>query len=428
MFQILFIVSQAGCLWSGSRLPVFICFRCLPLPFICLPGLVLVVARLLSHFLSFLSHFSQPRCFCFPLPLICLPLLFICLPGWVLVVARLVSHFLSFVSHFFSQAGCLWSGPRLACLPLPCICFPFPYICTTSFLFPHLICVSASVLLFSTSFDLSPTSFHLSPRLGACGRPACLPLPFICLPLLFPGWVLVVRSPPGLSPTSLHLFPISLHLRNFFFVSTFVFQPRCFCFPLPLICLPLLFICLPGWVLVVGCLRIFVFVSHFLSCVSHAGCSLHLSPTSQQEIKANKAVNPGLEGLANSYVILPDGSLCYTFQDFPVITQQGATFMAPIRVNVRECTASFAKKGASRKLSVSSMMTWRRHEDEQLLVFHELQRLPIDLVDPVDSSHLALPAREPCTPLPSPTTVRPTTAFPYVDDFETRPSHDEAAV
>ena len=70
-------VSQARCLWSGSRL------ACLPLPFICLPLLF-----------------------------ICLPVLFICLPGWVLVVGfpaglsptsfHLGSHFLSFVSHFFS--------------------------------------------------------------------------------------------------------------------------------------------------------------------------------------------------------------------------------------------------------------------------------------------------------------------------------------
>ena len=92
-------------------------------------------------------------------------------------------------------------------------------------------------------------------------RPACLPLPFICLPVLFirlPGWVLVVRFPAGLSPTFI-------------------------CFPLLFMCLPLPFICpptsfhlspssfhcllsprlgacgrVPGWL-----------VSHFLSFVSH---------------------------------------------------------------------------------------------------------------------------------------------------------------
>ena len=96
---------------------------------------------LVSHLLSFVS-----------------PVLFICLPSWVLVVGFLaglsptsfhlspssfhlsprvgacgrvpgwlVSHFLSFVSQFFSfvsQAGRLWSGSRLACLPLPFICLP----------------------------------------------------------------------------------------------------------------------------------------------------------------------------------------------------------------------------------------------------------------------------------------------------------------
>ena len=178
--------------WSGSR-PA-----CLPLPFICLPVLFFclpvlficracgrVPGRLVSHFLSFVSHFfsgcgrvpgrlvshfllivshffsfvSQAGCLCLPLPFICLPVLFICLPGWVLVVGfpaglsptsfhlsptlspssfhlslrlgAFVSHFLECVLRFFSfvsQAGCLWSGSRLACLALPCICLPFPFM------------------------------------------------------------------------------------------------------------------------------------------------------------------------------------------------------------------------------------------------------------------------------------------------------------
>ena len=166
---------------------------------------------------------SGSRLACLPRPFICLPLLFICLPGWVLVVGfpaglsptsfhlsptsfhlsprlgacgrvpgRLVSHFFSFVSHFFSfvsQAGCLWSGSRPACLPLLFICLP-------------VLCLWSG----------SRLACHLSPRLGACGRLACLPRPFICLPLLFiclPSWVLVVvvGFPAGLSPTSLHLSP-----------------------------------------------------------------------------------------------------------------------------------------------------------------------------------------------------------------------------
>ena len=71
-------------------------------------------------------------------------------PGW------LVSHFLSFVSHFFSfvsQAGRLWSGSRLACLPLPFMCLPLLFICRAGCLWSGL-------------------------------RLACLPRAFICLPLL----------------------------------------------------------------------------------------------------------------------------------------------------------------------------------------------------------------------------------------------------
>ena len=108
-------------------------------------------------------------------------------PGW------LVSHFLSHLS----PRPLLWSGSRLACLPLPFICprpacLPLPFIRV-----PLLFC------------------------LWSGSRLACLPLPFICLPLLFiclpllfnclpvlftclAGWVLVVGFPAGLSPTSFH--------------------------------------------------------------------------------------------------------------------------------------------------------------------------------------------------------------------------------
>ena len=231
--------------WSDSRpacLPLpFIClpilFICLPVLFICLPGWVLVVGfpaglsptsfhiclpghfcgrvrgwlvshflsfvpgRLVSHFLSFVSHFFSA-----------------CgrVPGW------LVSHFLSFVSHFFSfvyhffsivspffslvsQAGCLWSGSRLACLPLPFIlgaCGRVPGRLVSHFL----ECVSHFFSFVSQAGCLSPTSF-----------------PFVCVSLLFiclPGWVLVVGFPGGLSPTSLHLSPTfspnSLLLSQFF--------------------------------------------------------------------------------------------------------------------------------------------------------------------------------------------------------------------
>ena len=188
-------VSQAGCLWSGSRL------ACLPLPFICLPGSVgwvLVVGftsfqlsprlgacgrvpgQLVSHFLSFVSHFFS-ACGRVPGRLVSHFLLF-------------VSHFFSFVTHFFSfvsQAGCLWSGSRPACLPLAFICLPvlFIYLPETLHLSPR----SVMPCSISIHLSLSPLisalfrwpcsiSIHLSPRLVTGGvRPFPLFL-FICLP------------------------------------------------------------------------------------------------------------------------------------------------------------------------------------------------------------------------------------------------------
>ena len=219
--------GRLGAGWSG-RVPgrlVSHFLICLPVLFICFPGWVLA---------------------CLRLPFICFPLLFICLP--------LLFNCLQFFS-FVSQAGCLWSGSRLACLPLPFICLPLLFICL-----PLLFIVSQGRCLWSGS------------------RPACLPLPFICLPLLFiclPGWVLVVGFPAGLSPTSFVVgFPAGFLSFVSHFFSGWVLLVR---FPAglsptsfhlsPFICLPLLFICLPGWVLVVG---------------FPAGLpptSLHLSPT-----------------------------------------------------------------------------------------------------------------------------------------------------
>ena len=204
--------------WSGSRpacLPLL--FNCLPVLFTCLPGWVLVVGSGLSptsFHLSPSSFHLSPR----TLPFICLPLLFI-----------------------VSQAGCLWSGSRPACLPLPFICLPLLFICLPGW-----------VLVVGFPAGLSPTSFHLSPRLGACGRvpgrlvshfdsfvshffsfvsqagfPAGLPLPL--------GWVLVVGFPAGLSPTSFYLFPTSFHLSPRLGAC---FRPACL--PLPCICLQLL--------------------------------------------------------------------------------------------------------------------------------------------------------------------------------------------
>ena len=186
--------------WSGSR-PA-----CLPLP--------LSPSSFQSGFPAGLSPTSfhlppnsfhlSPR----PLPFICLPLLFI-----------------------VSQAGCLWSGSRPACLPLPFICLPlvvgFPagLSPTSSYLFP-------------TSFHLSPTSFHLSPRLGACGR--------------VPGRLVS------------HL--LSFVSRFFSFVS----QDEAF-----------LFICLPDPSLLVPCsISIHLSLSLLISALFRWPCSIsiHLSP------------------------------------------------------------------------------------------------------------------------------------------------------
>ena len=327
---------------------------CFPVLFICLPGWVLVVGfqaglSPTSFHLSPNSFHLSPRVggsrlACLPLPFICLPVLFICLPGWLLVVGFLaglsptsfhvsatfshlssnsshlslrlgacgrvpgwlVCNLLSFVSQFFSfvsQAGCLWSGSWLACLPLPFICLPLLFICLPGWV----LVVGFLAGLSPTSFHLSPSSFHLSPRVGACGRvPGWLvshflsfvPILFICLP----GWVLVVGFPAGLSPTSFHLSPSSFHLfprlvacgrvpgwlvshflscvpHFFSFVFqflSFVSQAGCLrsgsrlaCLQLAFICLPVLFICLPGGVLVVG----------FPAGLSHLSpTSFHLSP------------------------------------------------------------------------------------------------------------------------------------------------------
>ena len=284
------------------------------------------------------------RLACLPLPFICLPLLFICLPVLFRVgfcgaglspTSCHLSPTLSPTSYhlsprlfsFVSQAGCLWSGSRLACLPLPFICLPLLFICPAGscgwvcgWLVSHVLSfVSHFFHLSPSSFHLSPSSFHFwSPRLGACGRVPWLvshlsPTSFHLSPFLS-----FVGFPAGLSPTSFptsfHLSPSSFHclwclwsrvcgwlvshflsfVSHFLsFVSHFFSFPKqftvrgsqCFkewspwcwmvwsgsrppCLPLPFICLPLLFICLPSSVLVVG----------FAAGLSPT--SFHLSPTS----------------------------------------------------------------------------------------------------------------------------------------------------
>ena len=151
---------------------------------------------LVSHFLSFVSHFFSFVSHFFSLS----PRLGACgrVPG------RLVSHFLSFVSHFFSfvrlgacgrvpgwlvshflsfvsQARCLWSGSRPACLPLPFICLPLLFR----------VGASGPVPGWLVSHFLSFVSHFFSFVSQAGCRPACLPLPCICLPAFSPSSLLL---------------------------------------------------------------------------------------------------------------------------------------------------------------------------------------------------------------------------------------------
>ena len=145
----------------------------------------------------------------------------------------------------------IWSGSQLACLPLPFICLPLPFI--------------------------------------------CLPLLFICLP----GWVLVVRFPAGLSPTSLHLSPTFSPNCLLLFIGVLnsflrCVRPLCYCRCPPISTghVAFLFICLPGLSLLVSALfrwpystsihvspRSVTLVVSALFCRS-CSISIHLSPRS----------------------------------------------------------------------------------------------------------------------------------------------------
>ena len=154
-----------------------------------------VPGRLVSHFLSFVSQFFTFVSQVF----ICFPVLFICLPGWALVVGfpaglSPTSFHMSPSSIIVCQFFSLWSGSRLACLPLP-------------FIF--------------VSQDSQAGCLRSGSQLACLPLPCiCLPFPFICLPLLFiclPGWVLVVGFPAGLSPTPcicLPFFPKQFTVRG----------------------------------------------------------------------------------------------------------------------------------------------------------------------------------------------------------------------
>ena len=124
-----------------------------------------------------------------------------------------VSHFFSFVTHFFlfvSQAGCLWSGSRPACLPVSqdeaflFICLPDP-----SLLVPCSISIHLSLSLLISALFRWPCSIsiHLSPRLVTGGVRHFPLFLFICLPALSLLVSALFRWPCSIS---IHLSPRSV--------------------------------------------------------------------------------------------------------------------------------------------------------------------------------------------------------------------------
>ena len=202
---LLFIVSQAGCLWSGC-LPLP--FICLPLLFICLPGWVLVVGFPASlsptsfhlsptFFLlvvGFPAGLSPTSSYLFPTSFHLSPTSFHLSPrlgACGRVPGPLVSHLLSFVSRFFSFI----SQKCFICLPGPSLLVP----CSIS------IHLSLSLLISALFRWPRSISIHLSPRLVTGGvRPFPLFL-FICLPGL--SLLVSVRWPCSIS---IHLSPRSV--------------------------------------------------------------------------------------------------------------------------------------------------------------------------------------------------------------------------
>ena len=166
---------------SGSWL------ACLPLPFICLPGSVLVVGfpAGLSPTSFHLSPTSPRLGACCRVPAWLVSLLFICPTSFQFfassfhlssrlgpcgrVPAWLVSHFLSFASHFFSfprQFTVLNSFLRFVRPLCQCWCPPFS-AGHVAFLF---ICLPGLSLLVSALFRWPCSiSIHLSPRSVAAG-------------------------------------------------------------------------------------------------------------------------------------------------------------------------------------------------------------------------------------------------------------------
>ena len=241
---LLFIVSQAGCLWSGSGpacLPLP--FICLPLLFICLPGWVLVVGFPAS--LSPTSFHLSPTSFLlvvgFPAGLsptssYLSPTSFHLSPTSFHLSPRLGAcgrvpalHLLSFVSRFFSFI----SQKCFICLPGPSLLVP----CSIS------IHLSLSLLISALFRWPCSISIHLSPRLVTGGvRPFPLFL-FICLPGLSLLVSALFRWPCSIS---IHLSPRS--------VTASVLSPRSVTAGVRPFRAAFLFISLPGLSLLVSAL------------------------------------------------------------------------------------------------------------------------------------------------------------------------------
>ena len=152
------------------------------------------------------------------------------------------------VSHFLSFVS-QFCFPGLACLPLPFISLPLG-LSPTSFHLSH-----TSFGLSLTSFHLSATSFH-SFLISQAG-PACLPLPFICLPLACSRVSGGLSVPHFLAFVS-HFFPKQFPVRG----SQFICLPGLslyWCPPFSIGHAAFLFISLPGLSLAMQHFHSFVF-------------------------------------------------------------------------------------------------------------------------------------------------------------------------
>ena len=269
-----------------------------------------------SHFLLFVSHFlpfvpaglSPTSLICLPFPFNCLPLFHLSptLDACCRVSARLVSHFLAFVSHFFPKQFtfrgsilysfvsqvCHWWCPLCRNSVQVCHCWWPPFSAGhVAFLF---ICLPGLSLVVSALFRWPCNiSIHLSPRSVTAGPPFSAGNATFLFIICLPGLSLAVSALFRRCNISIHLFPrfVTASVRPFPLTMQHVYSsPRSVTAgvrPCPLAmqhfysCVsqachwsspPLsaghvafLFICLPGLSLVCLCL---LAMKHFYSFVS----------------------------------------------------------------------------------------------------------------------------------------------------------------